>query len=118
MGFKTCTGCGTAWTDRDAFLSDPDLILRGYQANFSHLEAGFFLFNHMDGVCGSTLSLPVGYFSDLFDGPIFQSIKAVPPECEGYCLRDGALDPCAAKCECAYVREVIQIILHWPKRAA
>jgi hypothetical protein len=31
------------------------------------------------------------------------------------CLREGALDPCPLKCECRYVRDVLQVVRHWPK---
>jgi hypothetical protein len=42
--------------------------------------------------------------------------KTGTEECPGYCLHQDELQPCPARCECAYVREIIQIIRNWPKR--
>lgn len=36
-------------------------------------------------------------------------------ECQGMRLHEDDLRPCPAKCECAYVREVLQVITSWPK---
>lgn len=36
-------------------------------------------------------------------------------KCSDYCLNKDDLRPCPVECECAYVREVIQIIKHWTK---
>ena len=37
-------------------------------------------------------------------------------ECPEFCLHKSELRPCPAKCECAYVREIIQVIKDWPKK--
>jgi hypothetical protein len=36
-------------------------------------------------------------------------------ECPEFCLHRSKLNPCPAKCECAYIREIIQAIKNWPK---
>ena len=116
--FKACTGCGHAWADRDALLSDPAVRLQGYQVNFVDLEAGYFLFTHLVKGCESTFAVRAGAFVDLYDGPVFEERLTGERECPGYCLKKTALEPCPAKCECAFVREVLQVIAHWRKAAA
>jgi hypothetical protein len=111
--FKRCTACGHLWFSREKFLNDPNTQLVGYQVNFENLELGFFLFNHM--ACKSTIAIPAGQFRDLYNGPIFQEIKQGTENCPEYCLHEGKLLPCPEQCECAYVREVLDIVHHWPK---
>ena len=111
--FKKCSCCASPWFDRNEFLQDGAIDLIGYQANFSQLELGYFLFNHL--TCQSTLAIPAGQFKDLYDGPVF-AIKLTGSEsCPGYCLNEASFDLCTAKCECAYVREIMQLIRDWPK---
>ena len=110
--FKRCSKCQTEWASREDFLRDPDLVIIGYQVSFDDLNEGLFYFNHS---CKTTLAIYAREFVDLYQGPIF-SIRATGTEdCPGHCLHKSVLKPCPAKCECAFVREVIQIIRHWPK---
>ena len=110
--FRQCIGCNTVWPDRDAFLCDSNVMLVGYQANFEDLVAGLFLFNHS---CETTLSMPVVAFRDLYDGSVFQRPLTGTAPCPEYCLRQNKLESCPAKCECAFVREIIQVVRNWPK---
>ena len=105
--FKQCKNCQTEWPTRDQFLDDPDVVLIGYQSNFVTLEKGLFLFNHS---CQSTLSVEVEAFADLYAGPIFQERLFKTETCPGYCLHHNELRPCPAKCECAYVREIMTLL--------
>jgi len=116
--FKECTTCHHVWENRDSFLSDPTLVLLGYQVNFLHLEAGLFLFSHETADCGTSLAIEAGEFADLYNGPIFETPHASIKKCPHYCLEETSLVPCPEKCECAYVREVLQIVKNWPKRKA
>ena len=111
--FKKCTCCNTPWLSRQEFLEDHNLDFVGYQVNFSNLELGYFLFNHL--TCHSTIAVHAGLFSDLYDGPIFSERRTDTENCPGYCGDRTALDPCDQTCECAYVREVVQIVRNWPK---
>jgi hypothetical protein len=111
--FGACSYCGDGWTNRDEFLGDPDLTIIGYQVHFRELTEGLFLFNHR---CGGTLALPAKVFADLYRGPIFERRATGTDECPFYCLRTSELRPCEAQCECAYVRETIQLVKAWPKR--
>jgi len=112
VSFKICSRCGFVWTGRAPFLGDPTLHLIGYQVHFEELSAGLFLFNHN---CGTTLSVPAIEFQDLYAGPMFTERLTGTEGCQESCLHDDDLRPCPAKCECAYVREVLQVISHWPK---
>jgi hypothetical protein len=107
--------CGFTWTGRDDLLSDPAVQIIGYQVCFEELAAGSFLFNHS---CEGTFAIRVQHFRDLYDGPIFQERKTGTEECLGYCLDREQLGICFAQCECAYVREIIQIIRNRPKAPA
>jgi hypothetical protein len=112
--FKRCTGCGRVWRTRHAMLSDPDVALTGYQANFVDLQEGFFLFTHRDPGCGTTVAMPAARFTDLYEGPVFEERLTGTEHCPGHCLRRDDLVRCPAKCECAFVREVMDMIQHWP----
>ncbi len=113
--FKQCPCCSRAWPTRDAFLCDSKLVVVGYQVNFEELLLGFFMFSHR--ACGSTIALPAESFRDLYDGPIYESRATGTDECPEYCLYESELGACLAKCECAYVREILQIVRRWPKKA-
>ncbi len=112
--FKRCPKCFFKWPQRFDFLSDPSLEVLGYQVNFGNLTAGIFLFNHD---CFGTLAVPAGAFKDLCHGPIFKERATGSRECPGNCLREDDLAPCPTRCECAYVREILQVVKKWPKKA-
>ena len=110
--FKRCPACGHAWSVRNDFLSDPGLRVIGYQVNFGSLEAGVFLFNH---TCKGTLAIHAHEFKDLSCGPMYKERATGGEECQGHCLHEDDLGPCPARCECAYVRDILQIVRQWPK---
>ena len=109
--FKTCPLCQRRWNERADFLNDLELQLVGYEANFRRLEAGWFLFNHNGSGCGTTLAVEAGKFFDLYTGPVFQERKTGSDECPKYCLRQSELARCLSRCECAFVREIVNMIL-------
>jgi len=111
--FKQCTNCGAQWETRDQFLSDPDIRIIGYQVNFIRLTSGFFMFNHS---CHDTLSIQAKHFADLYTGPIFLEKMAGTDKCPEYCQRKDELKPCPIQCECAFVRDILNIIKNWTKR--
>ena len=111
--FKQCGLCNEIWMNYNDFLSDPQLKLIGYQASFDELETGLFMFHH---TCKNTLAIPTRDLTCLYDGPIFQERATGTDECPEYCLQQYNLDPCPVECECAYVREVLQIAKKWPKK--
>ncbi len=103
--FLHCTVCDTDWETRGQFLSDETVSLVGYQANFIKLEKGLFLFNHS---CQTTLAVCVQSFADLHAGPVFAERLLRTSDCAGYCLHRNALQACPNKCECVYVRDILQ----------
>ena len=112
--FKKCTSCGHRWQSREDFLEDPSTDMIGYQVNFEQLNLGFFLFNHL--ACGTTLGIPAGRFTDLYNGPVFLQRLTGTKDCPEYCLHENQIDKCPAKCECAFVREILQTVKQWPKK--
>jgi len=105
--FASCSNCRFTWQTRADFMADRGLTVIGYQVNFSCLTAGFFLFNH---VCRGTFAVGVQDFADLYQGEMYQDRATGTDQCPGYCLQLGNLQPCPARCECAFVREIIQIL--------
>ena len=105
--FKRCSMCNKAWASREDFLSDQQLDLEGYQADFDNLDNGLFLFTHNHSSCRTTMSLKVHQFLDLYRGPRYNERKTGGPECLGFCRTITNLDHCTAKCECSYVREIL-----------
>jgi len=112
LEFKKCPTCKYTWENQSDFLSDSNLELIGYQANFANPGAGIILFNHS---CHSTIALKVKSVENLYDGPIFKK-NAAGDECPGFCLYKDNLEKCPVECECAFVREIIDIIKAWPKK--
>ena len=111
--FKKCSCCEHPWFSREDFLQDRNTDLVGYQANFYQLELGYFLFNHL--TCESTIAIPAGLFKDLYAGPVFAQRMTGTEYCQGLCKDTKALQPCEEQCECAYVRDIMQMIRGWPK---
>jgi hypothetical protein len=114
--FKVCPSCKFLWDGRDSFLSDPKVHLVGYQVNFDDLERGMFLFNHEKPGCRTTLAIEAHRFTDMYDGPVFRErLTGKEGKCPGHCLYENQLQACPSKCDCAYVRAVLQKVEHWPK---
>jgi hypothetical protein len=111
--FQTCNICKIEWSSRDNFLSDPNIELVGYQVHFEALTTGLLYFNHS---CKGTLAFYADDFMDLYDGPVFTERATHGDDCPGHCLHKDNLEPCLAKCECASVREVLQIVKDWEKK--
>ena len=105
--FKKFPLCGFEWDSCEEFLQDDSLKIIGYQANFIELMSGIFLFNHS---CKTTLAIKAGDFADLYGGPIFKVKATGSEECPEFCLYQNELVPCPVECECAHVREIIQVI--------
>jgi hypothetical protein len=105
--FKICPLCDYVWPTRDSLLSDSNLKLVGYQADFEDLQAGVFLFNHS---CKGTMAIRVGDFSSLYDSIILVDRATGSDECREYCVCEDELRPCPAICACAHVRELMEII--------
>lgn len=110
--FKTCPVCQRQWENIEAFLSDPEIQIVGYQVHFEELEAGLFFFHHS---CNNTLACEAKVFKSLQEGPIFTERLTGTDQCPGHCLYKNDLSPCPAACECNWVRDVLQKIKAWPK---
>ena len=115
MSFKECTTCGTVWETRADALSDPSLVLIGYDPDFRELKEGLFLFNHERPGCNTTLAVNAVAFTDLHDEPLFASCADSIGPCDNVCLRQDAEETCPVECDCAFVQEVTQIVQVWPK---
>lgn len=111
--FKACTLCGHAWEKRKDLLEDPGVRVVGYMSNFEELELGLFLFNHTG--CGTTFGIHAKEFVDLYEGDVFEQRLTNSDACPAYCGNKEELMPCPAKCECAYVRDVLHRIANWEK---
>ncbi len=108
--FKMCPMCSTEWESRDQFLDDKSLELNGYGADFEKLEWSLFYFTHKKEGCFSTMALEAKEFLDLYTGKKFTERRTDEEECPGYCHDEEQLDRCEALCECAFNREIINII--------
>ncbi|MBN1866035.1 hypothetical protein JW916_01965 [Candidatus Sumerlaeota bacterium] len=111
--FKECPLCGHQWLSRSEFLSDSEVEILGYQVSYEDLNLGLLYFNHL--VCRTTFTIEAGDFADLYEGEVFQESRAGTEDCPEYCHRIRELRPCPVECECAYVREIIQVIRSWNK---
>lgn len=102
--------CSTVWKTRDEFLNDPSLEIFGYGADMDTLEQSLFYFTHRTDDCSTTLVIEAKHFLDLYAGMRYPERRTGEEECPGYCLEKGQLERCDAFCECAFNREVIDII--------
>lgn len=102
--------CSTQWKTRDDFLGDSTLFINGYGADFERLEWGLFYFTHAVEGCYSTMAIFAEQFLDLYAGDRFNERRTAEEDCPRYCLDEKQLNRCDAFCECAFNREVIQII--------
>ncbi len=110
INFKICPLCSTTWKTRNEFIKDRTLKINGYQVDFDELGHGLFFFTHQVKGCFTTLALRAESFFDLNPGIPYKVRATNSEKCPGYCTEIDQLDPCEARCECAFVREVIQII--------
>lgn len=113
--FKVCTMCKKVWHRRSEFLADPAIRAIGYMANFQDLKLGLFCFNHEARGCCTTLVVEAYHFTDLYEGPTFTQRLTGSADCPGYCLQKNELRPCSARCECGYVRAVLDKVTQWKK---
>lgn len=102
--------CGFVWRDRAAFIHDISLECNGYQVNFEKLELGLFYFTHRVEGCYSTLAVYAEDFYDLNPAGGYPQRKTLTEQCPAYCLDRENLKRCGAHCECAFVRDLIQIL--------
>jgi len=117
MAFKVCPGCRYVWEDREKFLSDPNLVVVGYQVNYDDPNAGLVLFTHEIPECETTLVIEVREFSDMYTGPICEDLLENTEACPGYCRDRFSLERCAKECKCTFARDILQVLRGWPKRA-
>ena len=106
--FKKCPMCSEIWPTRNEFIADSNLKVNGYISNFDNLKLGIFLFDHL--LCKTTLAIQATQFTDMYKGPVYEKKLTGGEECPGYCLKQDELRPCPAECECAYIREVLNIV--------
>ena len=108
--FKQCPMCLNEWKTRGEFLGDDTLVINGYGADFERLEWGLFYFTHNTENCRSTMAIQASKFLSLYSGKKYPERRTGKDDCPGYCLEEKQLDRCQALCECAFNREVIQVI--------
>jgi hypothetical protein len=118
VAFKICPSCGHAWATIDDFLSDPELKMNGYQVHFDNLEGGLFFFTHLHENCHTTLAIQVTDFLSLNDHPLLAKRDEQLCTNSNFCVHQNDLQPKPVKCECSWVREILQTIKNWPKASA
>lgn len=108
--FKVCTMCSTAWETRDQFIKDDSLQINGYQVDFETIDWSLFFFTHEVPGCNGTMAIEATAFLDLYTGERYTERRALLDGCPRYCLDQEQLARCEAQCECAFNREVINLI--------
>jgi hypothetical protein len=116
MSFKICPNCKKEWETQEKFLSDSEIKIIGYKADFEKLEYGLFFFNHLQNECKSTITIDVLEFRNIYKGSVSSERGTGLDGCPGYCLDRNQLERCNELCECAYVRDIIQVIKGYPKK--
>jgi hypothetical protein len=106
--FKECTGCKKFWKSRDMFLSDPKISFLGYQATFDNLGMGYFLFNHLEKKCLTTMSIPADEFLDLCAKG--STPDSLGEKCHENCTYCGTFKACTRQNKYGCLKEIIQNI--------
>lgn len=108
--FKTCSMCGFEWPTLASFIEDASLRVEGYQACFEYVEDGLIMVTHTCPKCFSTIAVPVRFFNEFRPkGPELPLLKD-SDACEGRCVNENDLKPCAADCKMRWVRDLLQIL--------
>lgn len=108
--FGRCPGCEAEWSSRDELLGDDAIALAGYIATFESLMIGWFQFRHLHPDCGSTFTVEVGKFIDLYNGDQYEERKTGLDECSRHCYDSENLESCDVKCEFSFIRNIMQIL--------
>lgn len=108
--FKICSMCATKWETLDDFINDPLLFINGYQAHFERLGQSLFYFTHQKEGCFSTIAIKAEEFLSLYSGKQYKERRTNKEDCPLYCFEKEQLDRCDAFCECAFNREIIEIV--------
>lgn len=108
--FKTCTICACRWNQMADLIQDRDLFVNGYQASFDDAYEGLFLFTHTVEGCGTTFSVPASALRNLYDGPDHTIHMSFTDRCEGHCMYEADLAPCANECDMRWARDIIQVL--------
>ena len=114
MCFKTCSKCGFVWPERASFLIDPNLRLIGYQADFEELMAGIFLYSTTFAKRLSPLEQTT---SKIYTTArcLLKGWKAVTSAGVTVCTKM-IYAHIPRNVNVQYVREIVQVILNWPKQ--
>lgn len=108
--FKQCPMCSFQWQFRKDLLLDKNLELNGYQADFKKLEYGLFFFTHKVDGCHSTMAILANEFLDMNSEQQFNQRLTKSEDCPRFCIDKEQLSRCEASCECAFIRNILQII--------
>ena len=107
--FKVCPKCEHEWKTRDDFLNDASIRLIGFQASYDPSDRGFYLFNHLsqNEGCNTSLAVNVENFVSLYNGPMYEDVRAGSEVCRGHCATIDDLAKCDAPCKNAVARDIM-----------
>ncbi|MFA7220582.1 MAG: hypothetical protein WC119_08835 [Synergistaceae bacterium] len=108
--FKECSTCGQKWATSDSFIMDRNIEYLGHQEFLDEGHSGYFLFNHINNDCRTTIAIPVESFHYLYKGEKYIEDKHGSKECPKYCFQFGCDRVCDNECSCRWIQEVIHII--------
>ncbi len=110
--FKICPCCNYNWENLEQFVSDPTLMLNGYQVNFDDPMQGFFLFTHFLPNCNSTISIQVAKFAPIAKDQLrVQHFVPGLEACPKLCLDEKNLSPCPVfECPGSRIRNLLNVI--------
>jgi hypothetical protein len=111
MSYKTCTLCNFEWQNVNEIIQDRTLSLNGYQASFPDPKDGFFLLTHKKPGCLTTIAVLAADFKPLYKGPIYTNHNTGSASCPGKCNCESNFETCTEKCDMAWAREIMQLML-------
>lgn len=113
--FKVCNKCKKKWEMREAFLSDENIRLTGYQAYMTSTKGGVLFFKHLGNSkmnCGIDIGINVSKFSDLYDQSLCRDVLYQSKTCNGFCTQVNNLKVCSNKCCNAEIRKMVRDLIN------
>lgn len=104
--FKRCPGCHI-WLSADEIVNDPSIKPLGMAFMGTSPDQFFYLFQHIDELCGSSFLVEVTKFRQFLDEAIPDDSLFETDNCEGHCVDLHDLAECRQKCRNAPFRRFL-----------
>ena len=114
--FKQCPSCHE-WFSRRAILMNPEIKPIGMSVNPNNPDLSLFFFEHDNGKCGTSFTIPVKEFLPVIEEPLEENLMG-RANCPGLCTHLDELSECHSKCLYAPFRRLVLTMLETREKSA